>query len=1802
MKSLRRILSILALALLVVTFALRRSAPEQPGLSRTGSAARRGPTARASFSEKASGSESQAMTTRREAPAVAAPLIAAPSGGPARFMLRDGSVSAFLGDKGMALALVPHGGAQGFGIHWGVVGGRPVEPQPEGRCETRVSRFRGPADTWRSDEPAVAGVRYPDVLPGIDLFLEPRPHGIHYGFTLAPGADPAGMTLCYEGAPSLQVSERGDSVRIGAGPGSLTETGLKAWQEIDGRRVSVEAHYVAVGGDQVRIQPGPYDRSRPLQVDPVIGWSSFLGGSRGPGSFGGELAQAVAVDSGGNVYVAGTTRATDFPLVGAFDTSAQGDEVFVCKINSTGTSLVWSTYLGGDGTDNAHGIALDGAGNVYVLGLTNSGDFPAGAVFSPSGIPGNLFVAKIAASGSSLVWTTRMGGWGAGIAVDSAGDVVITGWTSPAEFAIHAALMPIAASAQPAFVAKIDSTGTRLLWSTFLGGSGGGEFGNAVAVDSSRNVYVVGYTYAADFPIVGGFKTTLTGQGPDGYVVKIEPGGSRILWSSYLGGSAGDIPRGVAVDAQSNVYIAGYTNSTDFPVVGSGSKPFGGGNSDAFVLRVNAAGSNVVWSTCLGGTSDDLAYGIALDGSANVYVTGETYSADFPLVAGLGRPFGGSKDSFIAKFTKAGARSWVSLLGGISDDTGLAVAATSDGHAVVAGVTYSGDFPLAGAIDSTMSGGGDAFISKLNPSGTALDWSTYLGGQAGPANDYANAVCLDPDGNIYVTGETLALDFPLTPGAFDASTVGSDAFVTKIAASGAQVLWSSYLGGSLQDVGRGIAIDSARNVYVTGDTQSADFPLVGAINSTLGYLDAFVAKIDASGTSLLWSTYLGGGNYDFARGIAVDSRGDCYVTGTTLSSDFPVTATAYQKTLGGTGDAYVTKINSAGTQILWSTFLGGTGGEEGHAIAVDTLFQVYVAGFTTSTNFPVKSGFAMTYRGGPTDGFVTKLAADGKSLVWSSFLGGTDDDRINALRIDSARNVYIAGETRSTDFPATTSFSPGGRPNAPDAFVVKVKAGGGAIAWSMILGGGSSDSAQGLDLDSAGNVYITGVTYSANFPFAGATRPLEGYGDVYVAKINAAGNRILWATPIGGYGSDQATGIAVDAQGRAVVVGYTSSSDFPAGGGFDSTIGAEYDGFVTRIDRTSPPQIQITTPTTQASWTAFATPFTIGGVVSDDDGISGVSWRNATNNKTGLATGTTLWSASIPLVAGANALTVTATDSTGNTATASLTVTLANPTNLTLIPKQSVWGYVDSGIEPYGNWTFTDDGTWATGPGPLGYGESYLNTILSYGPDPAHKPITAYFRKSFYLGRQHPIQKLTVNVMYDDGFVLWLNGNVIAWANVPTPPITSTTPAKTAREAGNKYVTFDLDPQVLFNGFNVIAFEVHQRTASDPDLVFDAELLATVDLVADTTPPVVTVSGQNPPQIIGGTIPIVFPVYVQATDDLLLSSVELRVDGISIGIHTAPKDFALPFQWNTAGFANGPHSLVGVAVDGAGNVGTSPPVTILLSNSILNVTTLVAAKSVWKYDDTGVGYPYDDWSFQGFDDSTWKSGAGPLGYGETYIATPVSYGSDPANKHITTYFRKTFTVADASNAVSVRLKVMYDDGFLVRINGNLVAYRNYNPSDPNRPANGPHEANNAYEIIDLQPYEAWLVTGTNTIAVEVHQENATSDDLVFDLALELNKWTTDTVPPTVSIASPAANATVSGLVDLAAAASDDHGLYRVELYVDGKHLQTLWAVPYMVIWDTSRFTNGAHTLSAKAFDLWNNSSTSASVQVTVQNP
>jgi len=565
------------------------------------------------------------------------------------------------------------------------------------------------ARRWITDVPRYGKVRYEGVYSGVDLTFYEGSQGLEYDFTLMPGADARQIRLAISGARTITLGTDG-SLRLTLANEEVRMLKPVAYQEVRGHRAAVEAEF-RVNQAEVGFRIGPYDRSRPLIIDPVLTYSTYLGGSAN------DAAAGIAIDLLGNAYVIGSTMSADFPVVNGDQTTNHGAQnIFVTKMSADGSTTVYSTYLGGSGTDSGQGIAVDVAGYACITGATTSLDFPtASALQAALAGAQNGFVAKLNAKGSGLVYSTYLGGSGTdqgyAAASDSAGNCTVAGSTTSTNFPTFLPMQGTLKGGSDGFVARINPVGSAFLYSTYLGGSGNDTV-RGVALDASENAYLTGDTASADFPVVGAFQP-VPGGGSDAFVTKLNAAGSSLAYSTYLGGAANDTGRAITVDAAGNAYVTGDTSSVNFPLSNALQTALSGG-SDAFVTQLNSTGSALGYSTYLGGSGNDLGFGVAVDGSGNAYVAGETASANFPLANALQGALGGGRDAFVAEIIAGGsALAYSTYLGGSGDDVATGLAVDAGGNAAAAGWTASTNFPTVAAVQSSLAGGQDAFLLKI---------------------------------------------------------------------------------------------------------------------------------------------------------------------------------------------------------------------------------------------------------------------------------------------------------------------------------------------------------------------------------------------------------------------------------------------------------------------------------------------------------------------------------------------------------------------------------------------------------------------------------------------------------------------------------------------------------------------------------------------------------------------------------------------------------------------------------------------------------------------------------------------------------------------------------------------------------------------------------------------------------------------------------------------------------------------------------------------------------------------------------
>jgi uncharacterized protein (TIGR03437 family) len=738
----------------------------------------------------------------------------------ARYIARAQNFSLSLASSGNWLEYKDASGAKTASVYTRLVGANPdTRLEPADPLPGVANYFLGSGSEWRSDVTGFGRIRYARVYPGIDLVFHGEEHRLEYDFVVAPHADPRAIVLELSGQRGLRVEESGDLV-IDTEGGEIRWKKPEIYQDGGGVRRAINGRF-RVANSRVTFEVGAYDFTRTLVIDPTLKYSTYLGGSGNDGGRG------IGLDSAGNVYIVGNTTSTNLPTVsavqanyGGMSASFMNGDAFVAKFNPAG-ALVYLTYLGGSGDDAATAVAVDTSGDAFVVGLTTSQNFPLSSPLQANfgGMGGKGFIRT--------------------------GD---------------------------AFVAKLNPTGNKLLYSTYLGGSQD-DAALAVAIDTQGDAYVAGVTVSMNFPVTQG------------------------AYQGFYRGGLGE-----------PVSVFGY------PMWDPG---------DVFIAELNPSGSQLVFSTYYGGTSDDAAFSIALDSSNNIYVGGCTISPDLPTTPGaLQRGFGGSE-------------------------------------------TQNKNFLL-----------GDGFVAKFNPTASTLMYSTYFGGSG---DDCISSIAVDSSGDVFMTGATSSQFLKTTTNAFQPLYSGytlkpklighlyGDAFVGELNPAGSALIYLTYLGGSENDGGMAIAIDSGGNAYVTGFTDSTNFPLAGASLQTkfggdgrfagrTAYGDAFLCVVNPTGTALLYSSYFGGNFDDIGGGIALDGSGGVYIAGSTASTTLLTSSNAAQPKFGGMGtksswvhgDAFYASFTGFSTTGPTITKVANAEGE-GLTIAANTWVEVKGTGLSTTS-------------------------------------------------------------------------------------------------------------------------------------------------------------------------------------------------------------------------------------------------------------------------------------------------------------------------------------------------------------------------------------------------------------------------------------------------------------------------------------------------------------------------------------------------------------------------------------------------------------------------------------------------------------------------------------------------------------------------------------------------------------------------------------------------------------------------------------------------------------------------------------
>jgi len=565
----------------------------------------------------------------------------------------------------------------------------------------------------QKDVKSFTQVKYENIYQGIDIVYYGNEKRLEYDFIVAPNADPNLINLAFSEATKLTVNEQGDLI-IDVNGQIIYQKRPDICQFINGNKKFIKGSYKLSANNQISFQIEDYDTTKTLIIDPVIGYSTFLGGTDN------DFSNAITVDNEGNTYLVGNTASINFPVSNFQQQNNKGkNDLFITKIAPDGNRVIYSTYIGGSDNDFGNAIAVDSMGNVYVSGYTFSSDFPVLNGFQPkngntvANSGGDAFILKLNAQGNALVYSTYLGGMGddlaSSIAIDSQNNAYITGFTNSANFPVANAVQSKSNGGFDAFVAKLNPMGSSLVYSTYIGGSDN-DFGSAVAVDKDRNAYFVGVTDSRNFPAINPLQSTNSGDS-DGFITKISATGNVVNFSTYFGGSSFDNITSIAVDNTNNIYLTGVTNSRDFTIVNA-MQSTKSTSLDAFVSKLNPTGSNLVYSTYLGGNGDDQANSLSLDPDNNVYLTGVTTSTNFPLKDATQKVIGGEQDAFMTKLNALGtALDFSTYVGGIGSESGLSIIVDSKANVFMTGITNSMDFPMTKPLQNSC---GCDFMKKIS--------------------------------------------------------------------------------------------------------------------------------------------------------------------------------------------------------------------------------------------------------------------------------------------------------------------------------------------------------------------------------------------------------------------------------------------------------------------------------------------------------------------------------------------------------------------------------------------------------------------------------------------------------------------------------------------------------------------------------------------------------------------------------------------------------------------------------------------------------------------------------------------------------------------------------------------------------------------------------------------------------------------------------------------------------------------------------------------------------------------------------
>ncbi len=883
-----------------------------------------------------------------------------------------------------------------------------------------------------------------------------------------------------------------------------------------------------------------------IRMNETGGWeyASYIGGS--------DIDSALGIalhPSTNEVYVVGGTRSNDFPMQDAFDSSQDGNtDGYVVKFSMDLSDFEYSSFLGGNMDDYADAVAVGLNGYCYVAGNTNSSDYPT-SVGSLDALHGggdwDGFITILDPDGQGLNQSAYLGGVGneraQDIVVGDDGRCYIVGYTNSSNFPITSELQSYHA-ANDGFLTVLSEDHGSLDMSTFLG-TDSVDVATTVNIGPDDKVYIGGMTLSDSFVQVNPYDGTYNGGTFDGFVMRINAALDTIEFSTYLGGEDSDRVYAIGADSSGSIFVAGSTYSSNFPLVRE-YQDYGYG----YLAKLAEDTTDPVITLNSPETLQKIHGGmhIDLDVTDDWFIDTVVYNWDNGENLTLGEPYNipctfedtytlrvyandsaGNEVSVIYNFLRGNTYfRYSTFLGGGPSDNAWAVVLDSAGNSYVVGETLSPNFPTLNAFNDTWSGDDDIFLTKFSITGEML-FSTYIGGYD---SDIARDVILDTFGNIYICGRTESdTGFPLVNA--QNSTYGggaSDAFLLKLDSTGANLLFSTFLGGDSEDAAYGLDLDTSGDVYVVGYTTSYDFPTVNAYNDTKGSLmDVILTKYDSTGQNILYSTFIGGNDDDFAYNLAIDSDDYCYIVGATGSSNYP-TNNAMNSTNNGGYDVFITKIKPGESVLSYSTYLGSSGHDIARDIVVDSSGQAFFVGFAEQGDYPLRNEI-MTFQG-IRDIIITGINSTGTGTIFSTYLGTSNFDEAEAIVQGSGGHLYITGSTYGNGIPMSNALDASHSGNW-DVVVARLTPTHDGIGFATMLGGPNEEKAHGIDVHSDGSIIVVGHTNSETFPtedafnetFAGAVdafvtmigfdvnAPTIDDPSDFNVQVGSIGNTVMWA-------------------------------------------------------------------------------------------------------------------------------------------------------------------------------------------------------------------------------------------------------------------------------------------------------------------------------------------------------------------------------------------------------------------------------------------------------------------------------------------------------------------------------------------------------------------------------------------------------------------------------------------------------------------------------------------------------------------